>query len=445
MIIFIKQTTTKLIFMKKLLLLMLAAFALNVNAQNKLIQSKILSFEAVKGKKKKLGIEKSINVKLDSIYDYKWDTLNLEWINKNRTIEMTYDINDNLLGSVTQDWNGLSWINESKLTNTYTIDIIANTLIQKWNGATWEDSLQCIYSYDSSNNLLTEMYQEWNGISWNNLSQTINTYDINNNLTSIIYQDGNGSSWDNSGQELYTYDINNKLITNSYNYWDGVSWNNDFLANHLYTINNLDSITIGSLWDGISYIEYELDTYLYDVNNNLIYLSFQNYDGVTASNSVQTFYTYDGYNNNIEITQEIVDNADNNWKTWLKGYHTIDGNNVKINDKYNFYNMSPNIERGDSIQYYYHFNTDVIEEIKNEVVNLVYPNPSEGVFFIESSKNRLTIEISNVLGEKVYFEKSLNNDNGAIKKIDLSNSKKGIYFVQIDNGIRKENIRIIIQ
>ena len=61
----------------------------------------------------------------------------------------------------------------------------------------------------------------------------------------------------------------------------------------------------------------------------------------------------------------------------------------------------------------------------------IYPNPTNGLFQIQSEKlNIKTIEVINVLGEKVYRldANKIFNHSGTI---DLSSSPDGIYFVRV--------------
>ncbi|MFA5780642.1 MAG: T9SS type A sorting domain-containing protein [Bacteroidales bacterium] len=73
----------------------------------------------------------------------------------------------------------------------------------------------------------------------------------------------------------------------------------------------------------------------------------------------------------------------------------------------------------------------------------IYPNPTGGKFTINSNSNITSIEINNVLGEKVYSNSKFNKQTS--NEIDLSNSSKGIYFVKIYDGEKIYNEKIVIQ
>ncbi len=69
----------------------------------------------------------------------------------------------------------------------------------------------------------------------------------------------------------------------------------------------------------------------------------------------------------------------------------------------------------------------------------IYPNPSSGIFSMQSSEKITSIEIMNVLGEIIY-SKSINSEKA---KIDLSEKAKGIYFVTICEGSKTRIEKII--
>jgi hypothetical protein len=64
----------------------------------------------------------------------------------------------------------------------------------------------------------------------------------------------------------------------------------------------------------------------------------------------------------------------------------------------------------------------------------IYPNPNPGIFNVEindSNNNNFTIEVSDMMGTRVYFSEHL---QAGIIQIDITGSAKGIYFVKIQAG-----------
>ena len=81
-------------------------------------------------------------------------------------------------------------------------------------------------------------------------------------------------------------------------------------------------------------------------------------------------------------------------------------------------------------------NTQVIETNSP----IIYPNPSNGRFFISNSKSVKSIEVYDIIGHKILSIK-----NQTINEIDLSNALKGIYFVSIHCGEKIYTSKIIIK
>lgn len=81
----------------------------------------------------------------------------------------------------------------------------------------------------------------------------------------------------------------------------------------------------------------------------------------------------------------------------------------------------------------------ISEAFDNEASFTVFPNPSSGIFKIESGnvKNAL-LKVFNLFGEEVLQQQMSN-------EIDLSSFSKGIYVVKIDDGTKVYTKRIIVQ
>ena len=66
----------------------------------------------------------------------------------------------------------------------------------------------------------------------------------------------------------------------------------------------------------------------------------------------------------------------------------------------------------------------------------IYPNPIQDILFIRSlmdNETDLTVTIFNNLGDIVYLNTLENIKSGDEKKLDISNLKEGLYFLQIQN------------
>ena len=71
--------------------------------------------------------------------------------------------------------------------------------------------------------------------------------------------------------------------------------------------------------------------------------------------------------------------------------------------------------------------TDVAPNINKQGEFTIYPNPSSGVFKINSSKKIASLEVVNLIGEIIYSAQINSNE----AEIDLHNPAKGVYFVKL--------------
>jgi hypothetical protein len=84
---------------------------------------------------------------------------------------------------------------------------------------------------------------------------------------------------------------------------------------------------------------------------------------------------------------------------------------------------------------------EAINELKTNSEELsIYPNPNNGKFIIQSPlppKGGTTVEVYNVLGERVYAGMPLNPQTGTLRQcaypIDLSSSPSGVYLYRVVN------------
>ena len=88
-----------------------------------------------------------------------------------------------------------------------------------------------------------------------------------------------------------------------------------------------------------------------------------------------------------------------------------------------------------------------IDELGLDKYIQIYPNPSDGLFFImiKEINEPLGLSITNAHGQIIYDEKLIPDTDGSIHEIDLSSLARGVYFVKIRSSESTMNRKIVIQ
>ena len=80
-----------------------------------------------------------------------------------------------------------------------------------------------------------------------------------------------------------------------------------------------------------------------------------------------------------------------------------------------------------------------VEETEKELPS-VYPNPSEGLFYLNVGKGNWQVQVYDITGRKV-----LESQNDGIGSVDLSGRRSGMYFLKATNGTQEINTKIVIR
>jgi hypothetical protein len=80
-----------------------------------------------------------------------------------------------------------------------------------------------------------------------------------------------------------------------------------------------------------------------------------------------------------------------------------------------------------------------VEETEKELP-LVYPNPSEGLFYLNLGKGNWQVQVYDITGRKV-----LESQNDGIGSVDLSGRRSGMYFLKATNGTQEINTKIVVR
>jgi len=175
---------------------------------------------------------------------------------------------------------------------------------------------------------------------------------------------------------------------------------------------------------GTSYVTsqgYDIATVKFNTNGGQEWV--KTYNGSKNGNEGATAIAVDGKGKNIYVSGSVVNSQYSDYAT-IK--YTVKGGKNR---------MAPETEEDLAI--------DAEESIDMENRISIYPNPTNGIFMIETgSQGQFEVNIYGPTGQLVIKE-TLGDSYQS--KFDLSEYPKGIYFIQLISGGKIENRKIVVQ
>jgi hypothetical protein len=299
-----------------------------------------------------------------------------------------------LISRKTYNYQSNTWL--LVLQNNYirstsgTVDTVFITALKHGNVT---NKIQCVNTYNASGKLISHVQMLTDSTNkWINNLQNRWFYAPNSGL--IISQqvkswNAENSRWENQQRTDFEYDSSNKLKAEIYQYWKSMCWQSDLRYKYVYDTNGNE-------------IKKIVSKPIYNEWRDLISINYSNFNGNKA-NSMESKYEFWG-----GTTGELV-----------SSYIPFDFNNEIA------------IQKAKSLQISYTAVTDTLESVFNinSLISLikVYPNPSDGIYYLNSHDNNIqSWEVANIDG------KVLRNNFQAVKSgvIDLTELPKGVYVLR---------------
>lgn len=195
-----------------------------------------------------------------------WMAATDSWDNGSRSV-YTYNASGKVETLQLDYWIG-SWSPLSK--NTYTYDANsyqAGVFAQTWvpETSSWENSTQTTYTNDANGNVLQWISQQWDGIQWINSQKTIQTFNGSNQLTSVIVQTWEDNmAWNNFSRSSYTYD-EDRVVFALFQNWDAPNniWRDDNHGNYTYNPDGTIAFYISQQWQDGIWVNFQKAIYSY--------------------------------------------------------------------------------------------------------------------------------------------------------------------------------------
>lgn len=356
----------------------------------------------------------------------------------------TYDSNNKIIYSITQQWN-MGWQDLSQ--TTYDYDGSGNLefeTTQTYISMGWQNSSRIVYEYDGANNLTYLTTQTYNSMSWQNSLQTEYEYDGANNLirttAQLVYDAGTMTFLPSeflSTQELLEY-TGSEVSKETHQIWDaGTGW----FSNGIFEITLFESgmpkEAIDSTWNTFTNM-WEIERSVATYNMGLVSKTeFYDPDGIGGWDlNGQNLIDYTG-----TLIEKITEQdwIDPNWVTYDRTSFTYDGNGnrtvvISEDDSSGSLMFESKAETDYSTVTPFSLSTDAFTKISFKV----FPNPASNFINISASKSIDKIEVFDVLGKKVLMSTET-------RKVDVKNLKSGVYLLKMFRNNSSSVKRIMVK
>ncbi|MGZ5191196.1 MAG: T9SS type A sorting domain-containing protein [Flavisolibacter sp.] len=262
----------------------------------------------------------------------------------------------------------------------------------------WNNSLKWINAYDINYNIIDSVTLYWSGISWgDSINRTQYAYDPNQNLISETKKGKNNNVWANDIRTIYTYNATNLTSSANYQSWDHVNniWLNFDSIQYKYDSNNRLTnkyyyrvSSSPTVWD-----YYAFDTVHYNSLNSPTYLKKKWLINNFWTDQEEIFWTYDATNRILSKVYHEFIASSTLWENDIDSYYTYDTDERQI------------LQSAGGYSYYSNCIAAGLQNKSKGFEFSIFPNPTNSTLSISSALNYKSIKIINSVSQMaVYFE-----------------------------------------
>lgn len=387
-----------------------------------------------------------INTTVDFCYN-DWDTISNSWKESWKT-STTYNSDGKVTLKISQLWDntGNTWVNDDMEENTYNSNtMLVEDIKSIWNSTTntWVYSQKGVSTWDSTL-LLTRIVFNWDTLSstWKESRKTeCIQYDVNGKLLEVIDYQWNSSlnQWDNFLRGVYTRDANGNSIQSIFYFWIGI-WDynsktvNDFDINN-NLIHSYRYIRNSNAWRPSTEKFYVYDAYYQQIEERS-YLWNQSLGLMIEHKKITQ--SYDALGNRVEYINYDWDSSLSNWYYVNKSENFYDLDNNMIELRYYVWNNQL-LTWDDNMWGYLCTLTSTSQNINDDNILTIYPNPSKGIVYLAPTNSFKTIWLYSMTGE-VILKKEYFTEN----QLNLESVINGIYFIVIKDGEKIHKQKLVL-
>jgi hypothetical protein len=416
---------------------------------------------------------------LDSLIEYKWDTISNNWVELGMTYtlgypfyiyggkrEFLYDTSGNISLLVWYDWYEASnaWIEDYRIDYSYDINGKLSTVISNYssNHDGWYSDYiaKTEYSYDTNDNIVLTVNYSWDTILnvWTENWKTEFAYNEIGNIILETSYSFTSNIWYQSRKNEYSYDSNGNLFLHmQYHCEEGSNdWDNFRKWEYSYDDQGNQIMEIASSWFSFNdeWTKQRKNEYTYDSNGNLISsIGYDWDDGSWRETSISSYwpsdspsrsgkkvYSYDS-NGNLTLTEGYSwDDDDNEWFIEAKlesNYYEHENQVFDIAYRWNTATGTWSYDRKIE-QHYSRINVTSAQEIVNKTISF-HPNPATD--FISFKRNESELSIFNLydIQGRLVMKKEIHGN----ERLDIQHLKKGIYIYHLNQNGKVYNGKLI--
>lgn len=180
-----------------------------------------------------------------------YDVAASQYWNSNKT-DYVRDGNGNILQELFFNWQGGSWIMSGKNRYMYNANgfAISSTMTNTFdNGVTFDSVSKILYTYNVANQPIEELFQNWQTTSWFDINKTTYAYDGAGNMNLALYYNPQGPNWaENFKEELTHNAVGDYVQYNSY-LKNGVNWDPQYQLINVFDTPLLQDLIVSNDYD----------------------------------------------------------------------------------------------------------------------------------------------------------------------------------------------------
>lgn len=377
-----------------------------------------------------------------------WDAFTSDWISRDSS---TYTYTETDKPDVITDYesmDGVSWVLADR--NRYIYDANDNQamlIFESWDGAQWVPGpIKISWEYDAGGKLIMTVLEFWNGSSYNNSFRTNLVYDPQTGLlSSITHQFWDAITWADDNRDLYDpYDANGSILLVTRQRWDNVllAWVTESRITHEYDEGGNRVMELYEITDGVEWIGDHRLLMAYDTNGSITSITNQDWNTQTElwENVNLSVYEYDGSGFIITRLFYTWDHSSGSWENLSRiSYQNDEQGNPLIVESQRWNLPTASWENINQEIFYYELfvGTEEPAGAPDEAIVELYPNPSDGAFFIRLNEQYfeagpLQLNIVNAYGQTVRLLKF--SSTAQPQPIDLQGLPQGLYYLYFVQG-----------